>query len=225
MSIDQETGRTPLDANDAAVQATGLLHKTRLAAPSDAPLFLLVHGRAGHRGVMWSFSNCLPVAANVLTPEAFLPDPNDGGCSWWLSGDATAASVGRARDTLSRFLDASLDHYSLRPQHIVAVGFSQGAALLSVLVQESPQRLAGAALLAGMVIDRPPPSTAPVTRIFMAHGTRDPVIAIDVARSGAARLVAHGYDVAFHEDDVKHKIGKTGMRELKAWCGQFTEVE
>lgn len=214
----------PRDADDAAVQATGLRHKLWLPQPATAPLYLLAHGRAGDRGAMWAFGSCVPGVANILAPEAFLEDRDDGGFCWWPKGKPNVEAIERASDRLTQFVRASIEHYALQPHQIVAIGFSQGAALLSVLLQDSPGLFAGVALLAGFVIDRPAQSNSPPTRVFLGHGLRDSIVPIAQAKAGATLLTERSYEVELHVDDVAHKVGRTVTRELKSWAARISAV-
>lgn len=213
--------RTFHEASSEAIDATGLAHALTIGDRLEAPLFVLVHGRAGNRHSMSMFRQVLPVGVNVLAPEAFLDDPVDGGRSWWFSGDKSPASHDTAREHFQQFLDRAVEFYGLRPASIVGVGFSQGAALLSLIVQEEPRRLERAALLAGFVIERPRERfverTSQRPEIFIAHGTVDPIVPIERARRGAEWLRQCDCQVTVVEDEVGHKIGREGMRQLKSW--------
>ena len=209
--------RTFHEATSEAIDATGLAHALTMGDRLDAPLFVLVHGRAGNRHSMSMFRQVLPAGVNVLSPEAFLDDPVDGGRSWWFSGDKSPASHDMARERFEQFLDRAVEFYGLRPVSVVGVGFSQGAALLSLIVQEQPWRLHRAALLAGFVIERSGENAGQRPDVFIAHGTVDPIVPIERARRGAEWLRQCDCEVTVVEDPVGHKIGREGMRQLKEW--------
>ncbi|MFM2095753.1 MAG: hypothetical protein RIS70_2877 [Planctomycetota bacterium] len=209
--------RTFNEATSEAIDATGLAHALTMGDRLEAPLFVLVHGRAGNRHSMSMFRQVLPAGVNVLAPEAFLDDPADGGRSWWFSGDRSPESHDAARERFEQFLDRAVGFYGLRPASVVGVGFSQGAALLSLIVQEQPWRLHRAALLAGFVIERSVEKAGQRPDVFIAHGTVDPIVPIERARRGAEWLRQCDCDVTVVEDPVGHKIGREGMRQLKGW--------
>lgn len=196
--------------------ALGLEHKLRLCGDPSAPLLVMAHGRAGNYDVMWTFARCAPEPCNIIAPQAFLPDPI-GGFSWWLVDGMSAADVTFAAERLQSFIESAVSSLDLRPRKLVAYGFSQGAGLLSVLVQSRPRWLNGLALLAGFVIKSEAAVTPPSTRILMAHGSRDPVVSLAKARSGSEILKARGFEVELVSDDVEHKVGAGGMRRLKEW--------
>jgi phospholipase/carboxylesterase len=218
-----------------ASDATGLIHRVLLAESSEAPLVLLVHGRAGTCEVMWAFRRSLPEGVSILAPQAFLPDPV-GGFSWWDVSEFRGAESARvttreaitgARQRLIHFLDAALSFYQLRPRVVLALGFSQGAGLLSTVVQHEPGRFIGVGLLAGFVIKENLPERAQGSgqararpSIFIGHGELDEVVPLAVAKEGEEFFRTQGFPTEFHSDLVGHKIGTAAMRGLKSWSGR-----
>jgi len=200
---------------------SGLHCRARISDKRDAPVVFLVHGRAGNFEVMWAFRRCIPDSFHIIAPQAFLDDPI-GGYSWWPINDGrNRAEILEAAQKLKAFIPASLSHYGILPQTSLAFGFSQGAGLLSVLLQDDPNLFAGIALLAGFVIQTDNTVRNPKTSIFVAHGSKDATVSIDKARQGATYLTGLGFAVEFHEDEVDHKVGATGMRKLKEWTKIF----
>jgi phospholipase/carboxylesterase len=214
-----------------AIASTGLIHRVLLAGPPDAPVALLVHGRAGTSEVMWAFRRSLPEGLNILAPQAFLPDPV-GGFSWWDVSDfrgaesarvTTREAIALARERLVSFLDAALSFYGLKPRTILALGFSQGAGLLSTVIQHEPERFVGVGLLAGFVIKEKTEKVGqgtPVPSIFIGHGELDDVVPLATAKEGQSFLETQGFSTEFHSDPVGHKIGTSAMRGLKTWAGR-----
>lgn len=206
-----------------------LRYRYQLHDDRTAPLVVLVHGRAGTFDLMWPFAHSCPRGCSFVAPQADLPDavlPHaPQGLSWWLVDSQNLhADAQAAAKKLADFIDEFLERYELQPRRIIALGFSQGGALLSILLQRDPWRFDAAALLASFVIELADGRQArdgrqPTTRppLFMAHGLRDETVPIERARSGAEYLRALGHTVTMVEDDVGHKVGTAGMRELKAW--------
>ncbi len=197
----------------------GLKFLFRKGASPSAPLIVFIHGRAGTREVMWLFERCIPPEAAIVSFEAPLPD-TEGGWSWWdiarpdSVGEGSAAAADRVVTALQRFEK----EFSLTPRNRIAIGFSQGAALLSVALQRGRLDVAGVGLLAGFVIpvEGPLPIVTPVS-LFVVHGSLDEIVPIERAQKGVQYLRGLGYTVHFSEDAVGHKVGVAATRELKAW--------
>ncbi len=202
-----------------AEQALGLKHKYHIGADSTAPLGLLVHGRAGNFDLMWAFRRTLPESFNIITPQAPEPDAL-GGFSWWpvdLPREDFKARAEKAAEGIERFLSVGLSYYNLSPRLIVAYGFSQGAGLLSVVLQRSPNLFTAVALLAGFVIKQGDTPLSEGPRVFIGHGSRDGVVPLDKALEGKRHLEARGLNVELVQDDVEHKVGTQAMRRLSEW--------
>jgi phospholipase/carboxylesterase len=55
------------------------------------------------------------------------------------------------------------------------------------------------------------------TRVFIAHGRSDPVMAIDFARQARALLEGGGLDVEYHESDAAHHIDPAHVPGAVDW--------
>ena len=220
------TSAAPQQADLRAEKILGLKHKIRLGEP-DAPIIFLVHGRAGNFDVMWTFKRAIPDHYTVIAPQAPLEDPI-GGFSWWQVGAKGVREEGTAQlaaERLRSFLEKSLTHYSLTPSAILAAGFSQGAALLSVMLQRNDNPFEGVALLAGFVLRDNQAVRGKTSSVLILHGSKDDVVPIEMARLGERHLLELGYAVEFIEDPVGHKIGAGSVRALTRWVGSFAAQE
>ena len=166
---------------------------------------------------MWTFRRCLPEHANIIAVEAPLPDPI-GGFSWWpIEHSEWESGAMLAYQTLARFLENVCAYYNLTPSKRLALGFSQGGGLLSLLVQRLPHTVDAVAFLASFVIRDSALAAPPLPALYFAHGEEDLTVPIDKAREGAQFLEGKGFTVEFASDPVGHKVGAGGMRQLKAF--------
>jgi phospholipase/carboxylesterase len=99
------------------------------------------------------------------------------------------------------------------------MGFSQGAAMCSLLAFLYPERIRKVGILAGFVpggleelIARRPLAGKP---FFVVHGTKDQMVTIERARSSIEVLEQAGAQVTYCEDEVGHKVSVTCLRALK----------
>lgn len=225
-----------IEADPEAVQKTGLKHRVYLPeeGKADAPLLLLVHGRAGNSQLMWMFTKGLEqVRPVVIAPEAFVEDPL-GGFSWWrvehqddreLRHEKMLEDIERACAKLEQFIQNAIEYYRLAPKKICAIGFSQGSAVISTLSLRSPKLFSAVGLLAGfvpkVVFENPGygnvKSAGELPRYFFAHGTKDETISVAIAERSRDYLASRGSTVEFYVDEVNHKIGVQGAKALQRW--------
>ncbi|MGA1192195.1 MAG: alpha/beta hydrolase [Bdellovibrionota bacterium] len=185
-----------------------------------APLFVFVHGKAGHRDIMRIFSRSLPEGANQIFVEAPYPDKR-GGFSWWDTDlkEFPTSQFEESLIALERVFASLQSDFGIQPEKVTALGFSQGAGILSHLLLSGRVSLNALVILAGFV-QWPEELCAKssATSILWAHGESDDVVTITRARSDVKRLQEIGYEVALVSDPVGHKVGTAGMRALKSFC-------
>jgi phospholipase/carboxylesterase len=95
--------------------------------------------------------------------------------------------------------------------------------VMSYAMGLDPDRPAPAGILAfsGFIptVDGWQPSLADRTgtRAFIAHGRRDPVMAVDFARRARELLEAGGLPVDYHESDAAHHIDPAHVPAAVSW--------
>jgi phospholipase/carboxylesterase len=97
----------------------------------------------------------------------------------------------------------------IKDSRIVLAGFSQGGAIALYAGVRHPERLAGIVALSTYLIDEPQlaAEASPANRdlpIFMAHGTRDPVVRFAWAEMSRKALVDAGWPVEWHTYPIEH---------------------
>jgi phospholipase/carboxylesterase len=107
-------------------------------------------------------------------------------------------------------------------ERIVLAGFSQGGAITLQAGLRHADRLAGLMVLSSYL---PLPETLAAeaaaanaaTPIFMAHGTDDPVIQIELAQRSRALLAEHEYPVEWHEYPMPHSVCLEEIEDISRW--------
>jgi phospholipase/carboxylesterase len=98
----------------------------------------------------------------------------------------------------------------------VLCGFSQGAGMALGVALHRPQLAAGVLALSAV-----PPRTqlerAPGLRVFLAHGTLDPLIPVEVGRATRDLLRRLGADVTFHEYPMGHMVSAEEIADAREW--------
>ena len=193
-------------------------------------LLLLIHGLTGDENSMWVFARDLPAHYWMLAPRA--PHPaQPGGYSWRPFpgsdfGRPTFEQLRPAAEALIRLVDAyqasaGIEASPERGQTIDVLGFSQGAAMSSVLSMLYPERIRKVGILAGfvpsgmeeLVAKRPLSGKA----VFVAHGTKDETVPIDRARASIEVLEQAGAQITYCEDEVGHKVSLACLHALRKY--------
>jgi phospholipase/carboxylesterase len=104
-------------------------------------------------------------------------------------------------------------------QNIVLAGFSQGCAMALYVGSRLPNKLAGIIALSGYLplaisLNLEKHSANQNTPIFMAHGTYDPVVALDRAQASYALLESSGYQVEWNEYPMEHSVNHEELQDI-----------
>ena len=102
---------------------------------------------------------------------------------------------------------------------IVLAGFSQGGAIALQAGLRHRERLAGIVALSTYLpledsLDREAAAANKRTPIFMAHGTQDQVIPVQLAEASKRALEQRGYDVAWKAWPMPHSVCAEEVEEL-----------
>ncbi len=105
---------------------------------------------------------------------------------------------------------------------IVLAGFSQGCAMALMTGLRHGERLAGLAGLSGYL---PLADTSAAERstanrdvpIFLAHGTQDPVVALQRGVASRDALAALGHAVEWHDYPMEHSVCNEEIADLNRW--------
>lgn len=111
-------------------------------------------------------------------------------------------------------------------RRIVVAGFSQGGAIALHTALRFGQRLAGSMVLssylplAGSFAEWAAGGHTPAAQglpIFMAHGTLDPMLPVELGRSSRKLLEDAGFDVAWHEYPMAHSVCAEEIADIRRW--------
>ena len=123
--------------------------------------------------------------------------------------------------SVAALLDREVER-GIPASRIVLMGFSQGCAMTLLAGLRHPQRLAGLAGLSGYL---PLSATAAAERseanrdtpVFLAHGTRDPVVIFERGARSRDELLALGQNVEWHEYPMEHSVCAEEIADLNRW--------
>ncbi len=126
---------------------------------------------------------------------------------------------------LDRLVEALIERERKRgtaANRLVLAGFSQGGAIALQTGLRHGERIAGIMALSTYlpIADKFAAEAAAANRdtpIFMAHGSFDPVIALQRAQESRALLQSLGYAVEWREYPMPHSVCPEEVAEIGAW--------
>lgn len=199
--------------------------RLRESSGAYARLLLLIHGLTGDENSMWVFTRDLPSHYWLVAPRAPHPSQMEQGGYSWLAVRSEAEELSTveqlqpASEALMQLIDEYSSSVGLDSSTFDIMGFSQGAAMASLLAFLHPSRIGKVGILAGFVpagldgyiASRPLEGKS----FFVAHGTRDSRVPIERARTSIEILEQAGASVTYCEDDVGHKVSLNCLRALR----------
>lgn len=105
---------------------------------------------------------------------------------------------------------------------LVVAGFSQGCAMALMAGLRHGERLAGIAGLSGYLplAEKTAAEASAANKdvpIFLAHGTRDGVVALPRAEASRDTLAGLGYPVEWHAYPMEHSVCPAEVADLEKW--------
>ncbi len=176
----------------------------------EMPLVVIMHGRGadandladlapyidGSPGYRFLFPNA-PRAWEAAPGMTF-------GFTWFDGIPPEPRSFDASRDLVMRFIDEAVKKFPTPAGKIVIGGFSQGAAMaLDVGLRRDD--VAGIVAMSGALFEG---ALGELERhpVFIAHGTGDEMINVNMARRARRFLEERGLDVEYHEYPMGHQV-------------------
>jgi phospholipase/carboxylesterase len=171
------------------------------------PLLLMLHG-AGSTAL--SVQYALPLA-DEFGFIVLAPDSRDER-TW----DGVLRSWGPDVEFIGAALQQTVNRYHVDLGHLGVGGFSDGASYaLGFGISYGDQFKHVIAMSPGVM---QPIAARGKPRIFLSHGTSDPIMPIDsTSRQFAPKLKALGYDVTYREYEGRHSPSPPIVREALDW--------
>jgi phospholipase/carboxylesterase len=199
-------------------------YRERPAEGDPHGLLVLHHGRGADESDLLSLGDHLDPERrlHVVAPRAPL-ELGGTGYHWYVVprvGYPDPQTFHSAYAQLAEFHDGLWKRLGITPEQTVLGGFSMGS-VMSYALGLGPERPAPAGILAfsGFVptVDGWRPDVPRETKVFVAHGRRDPVIGIDFAHAAERLLREAGMAVEYDESDGGHWIEPQAAARATAW--------
>lgn len=133
--------------------------------------------------------------------------------------------IRESQAALERLIARERDR-GIESSRIVLAGFSQGGAIALQTGLRHANRLGGIVALSTYLpledsLDAEASAANRATPIFMAHGTDDPVVPVQLAEISRALLQKRGYEIEWHTWPMPHSVCGEEIEAVSAFLGRI----
>jgi predicted esterase len=205
-----------------ASELLGFAHRFVPAKGDDPTILLLLHGTGGDENDLLPLGRMLDERAAFLSLRGKVLEHGAPRFFRRLAeGVFDQEDLVNRTHELAEFVERATSEYDLDPEHIFAVGFSNGANIAASLLLLHPGLLAGAVLLRAMVPFEP--ETMPDlsgTPVYLAAGRSDNLVPPENTERLAELLREAGAEVTLDWQPGGHSIGRTEVEAARTWLSK-----
>jgi phospholipase/carboxylesterase len=194
-----------------------------LVRGTGALTLLLLHATGGDEHQLVDLGRQLAPEATLLSPRG--KELENGFYPRFFSrlrvGEFDLPNLLARTDELADFVGRAAEAYDLDAEHIIALGYSNGANIAASVLLRRPEVLAGAALLRA-TLPYEPEATPELggRRVLLATGTRDPFVPEQLSDRLAELLDAGGAEVTYLKSDLGHELMQSELERVREWLGR-----
>lgn len=193
------------------------------------PLVILLHGYGSNEADLFGLAEKFPAEFLVISARA----PHTlslGQYAWYALDYSSGEAVHDERETeesrllLKRFIDEVSKKFTVDPQRIFIIGFSQGAIMGYSVALTFPTLVCGIGALSGRILEEIKPIVNVERKeggaklaVFVAHGTLDTVLPIQYARSTKEYILGLDVSLIYNEYEIPHAISSKETQALMDW--------
>ncbi|WP_430510086.1 alpha/beta hydrolase [Gottfriedia solisilvae] len=183
------------------------------------PTFLLLHGTGGNEHDLLPIAGMIDDEASILSVRG---NVSENGMPRFFKRLAEGVFdeedlVFRTKE-LKEFIDQASTDYDFNPNHVIAIGYSNGANIAGSLLFHYEDALKGAMLLHPMVpirnLDLPEMKNLSV---FIGAGKNDPICLPQETEELASLLQGAGATVETHWENNGHSLTRTEIEKAAEW--------
>jgi phospholipase/carboxylesterase len=190
------------------------------------PMIVCLHGRGADMRDLAGLAPAIDQIGYIYVcpnaPVTISIGPGYTGQAWYEpGGNPKPAAMEQALTALDGVIRDVFTQYEVAAAQAILLGFSQGGAMTYRYGMLRPETFAGLVILSGAL--RNPEALLPhlpstrEQRIFIAHGTYDPVVPTDLSRDAVNFLEAQGYRPLYREYPMGHEISLEVVNDLIPW--------
>jgi len=208
------------------MEASPLIYKVAPLSSSEAgphPTLILLHGRGTDEndllGLIPSFDPRLLVVS-IRAPHRF----PFGGYTWFDLDEQNGVNTDQLMEgceLLIRCVDDIQQKFPVDSKRIYLFGFSMGAIMSLTVSLCNPRRFKGIIAHSGLL---PKGDTLQYRwndldgiSFFLAHGTHDPIVPVEMSRLAYRRLLQANAHVVYHEYPIQHTISEYSLNDSARW--------
>jgi phospholipase/carboxylesterase len=201
------------------------LHSIKLAPlePGLTRTLVLLHGYGADEHDLLSIAHVLDPRLAAVSLQA--PIQMMGSQRAWFELMEDERGIAFDPDQARAGLDqaiASVEAIAAESPRPFLLGFSQGAAMALGVLLRKPSLVAGVIALSGVTPlleprDLATPEELRAKPVFVAHGTRDPLLPIELGRTLHDELVRLGLAVEWREFPMGHMVIPEELHEAQLW--------
>jgi phospholipase/carboxylesterase len=207
-----------------------LVFVERAADGDPEGLVVLHHGRGSHEGDLIGLADFFDPDRRLhfVAPRAPMELAGSPGYHWYLVpavGRPDPETFAAAFSALAEFHDLLWERTGLTPAQTILGGFSMGSVMSFSLGLAGDRPVpAGLLCFSGFIpaVESWSPSFEDRSNlpVFIAHGTGDPVISVEFARSANIKLESAGLPTEYHEFPGGHTIDPSTIEPAAAFIAQ-----
>lgn len=183
------------------------------------PVLLLLHGTGGTEEDLLPIAEMIDREASVLSVRGQI---NEQGMPRFFKrlreGVFDEEDLVYRTEELFQFLEWAALEYKFDRNHVIAVGYSNGANIAGSLLFHYEEVLKGAVLFHPMVpirsLNLPNMNRLP---IFIGAGTNDPICKPEETKELKSLLEGAGSEVYMHWESYGHRLTESEVLEAKKW--------
>lgn len=188
------------------------------------PLLVLLHGLGADEEDLLGLASYLDERFLIISVRAPYAVQFSGGYTWYEFGDAGIPEPTMFRlsyDKLSTFVDDALAQYPVDKGNVYLLGFSMGTVMSYALALTMPAAFRGVVANSGYIAENTHLTylwdQLASTKFFVAHGTEDPVIPVQLARRARSLLESGHASLEYKEYPMVHQISEESLRDFSRW--------
>src|SRR5881392_274322 len=184
---------------------------------------LLLHGTGGNERDLLPLGRELGPDASLLSPRGkILENGMPRFFRRLAEGVFDLEDLKTRTNELADFVAAAVRHYKLAADHIVGVGYSNGANIAASMLLLRPEIMRGAILFRAMVPLNPDtlPDLSSVG-VWIGGGDNDPIVPASETKRLAELFRRAGADVTIHFATAGHGLTNDDLEAARHWLGEL----